>query len=331
MMSDEMKIMKKSIVSIGGVLLLAGMVGLCAKDGSPAYSDPEKVDADYALQGEYSGMSGDQKIGVQVIAGGKGKFEAVVCRGGLPGDGWNKERPRERIRGEAKDGAVEFTSAGGHTGLLADGKIVVKNPEGKETGTLTKVDRKSPTLGAKAPGGAVVVFDGTSTDGWEEGKMEDGLLTQGALSKAAFGDHSIHIEFRLPYMPDARGQARGNSGLYVQGRYEIQMLDSFGLSGKDNECGGLYKASEPLENMCFPPLAWQTYDIDFTAAKFQDGNKTANARVSVKHNGVVIHKDVELSGPTPGGRLENENGPGPIYLQNHGNPVRYRNIWVVGK
>ena len=321
--------MKKAIVTVGVVLTLAGMPGLKAKDASPATSDPSKVDADYALQGEYEGSSGDEKLGVQVIARGGGKFEAVACKGGLPGSGWNKEKPRERIQAELVDGKVKFVASKGHVGWLADGKILVQDPEGKDVGSLQRVIRKSPTLGKKAPEGAVVVFDGTSTDGFKEGKMEGKLLTQGALSKEAFGDHSIHIEFRLPYMPAARGQGRGNSGIYVQGRYETQMLDSFGLTGKDNECGGLYKASVPSENMCYPPLTWQTYDIDFTAAKFEGGKKINNANITVKHNGVMIHDKVELSAPTPGGKLKTEDGPGPIYLQNHGNPVRYRNIWVV--
>jgi hypothetical protein len=161
---------------------------------------------------------------------------------------------------------------------------------------------------------------------------EDGLLMQGATSHQKLMDHQLHLEFCLPYMPEARGQGRGNSGLYVCGRYEIQMLDSFGLDGKSNECGGLYKASEPLVNMCLPPLSWQTYDVDFTAPKFDaDGRKVANARITVKHNGVVIHDNVELPGPTPGGKGGAESEPGPVFLQDHGNPVRYRNIWAVPK
>ena len=131
-------------------------------------------------------------------------------------------------------------------------------------------------------------------------------------------------------MPLARGQARGNSGLYVNGCYEVQMLDSFGLEGKDNECGGIYKVGAPAVNMCFPPLAWQTFDVDFTAAKYQDGKKVKNARITVRHNGVVIHDDRELPAATPGG-CGKESEPGPIFLQNHGNPVRYRNIWAVKK
>ena len=144
-------------------------------------------------------------------------------------------------------------------------------------------------------------------------------------------DHTLHIEFRTPFMPKARGQGRGNSGVYLQGRYECQVLDSFGLEGENNECGGIYTVAEPIVNMCFPPLAWQTYDIDFTAAKYDaDGKKIENARVTIKHNGVLIHDNVELRSPPPATSPE---GPGPeaCIMQDHGNPVAFRNIWVVEK
>ena len=162
--------------------------------------------------------------------------------------------------------------------------------------------------------------------------MTDSLLIAGATSKRKFQNCQLHIEFLLPFMPEARGQARGNSGCYLQGRYEVQMLDSFGLEGKNNECGGIYTIAEPSVNMCFPPLAWQTYDIDYTPARFDAaGKKTANARITVKHNGVTIHDNVELAHITPGGAPKEEPGKGPFQLQAHGNPVTYRNIWVVAK
>ena len=117
----------------------------------------------------------------------------------------------------------------------------------------------------------------------------------------------------------------------MQNRYELQVLDSFGLEGENNECGGFYQIKEPAVNMCFPPLAWQTYDVDFTAARFEGDKKVKNARVTIKHNGVTIYEDFELPNLTPGGAPHGAPGKGPFQLQAHGNPVTYRNIWVVEK
>jgi len=321
-------------VTLAVLALLSSAV--FAKPRGAVYDDPANVDADYAVQGEYSGEikaeEGKAKLGVQIIAMGGGKFTAVAYPGGLPGDGWDKEAGKIQAQGENKDGTVVFECDKGGA-IYRDGLLTVIDKDANSLGELEKVQRKSPTLGAKPPEGAVVLFDGSSLDHWKPGtkKTEDGLLMQGAHSEDTFQSHTLHLEFRLPYQPESRGQGRGNSGLYVQGRYEVQMLDSFGLEGKDNECGGIYKVSPPAVNMCFPPLTWQTYDIDLTAPKFDGDKKVANARITVRHNGVVIHDDIELPRPTPGGRGGPEKNPGPIYLQNHGNPVRYRNIWVVPK
>ena len=303
---------------------------------APTYTDPNDVDADFAIQGEYRGEIptefGPEMWGIQVVALGQGKFMATGYRGGLPGDGGTK-REETRAYGDRKRNVVELLAEDVATLVIADGKMKVFSPDGdEEYGTLKRVHRKSPTLGAKPPEGAIVLFDGNSLDYWDgnTSKTDDGLLTEGSTSTKKGRSYKAHVEFRLPYMPESRGQARGNSGFYVQGRYEIQMLDSFGLDGESNEGGGAYGAAPPNLNMCFPPLSWQTYDVDFTAPEFKNGKKIKNARLTVRHNGVVIHDDRELSSHTPGGVDEESADPGVLmFLQNHSNPVRYRNIWVV--
>lgn len=302
----------------------------------PVYTDPAKADADFAYQGEYSGeiVAGDNPVnlGIQVIALGEGKFRSVAYVGGLPGGGWSGEEKRS-VTGELNGGTVVFADENAR-GEIREGKLHITGKGTDVVGVLDKVTRKSPTLGQKPPTDAIVLFDGNSAQEFNDGKVEDGLLQAGCTSKKRFGSHKLHIEFRLPYKPLSRGQDRGNSGVYLQGRYECQMLDSFGLDGNDNECGGLYSVKAPDVNMCFPPLSWQTYDVDFTAGEYDDAGKVVtNPRVTVRHNGVVIHNDVELPGErnTTAAPSKPGNAPGPIFLQNHGNPVVYRNIWVVPK
>lgn len=324
--------------TVGG--LAFSLVTMAAAAKGPVYVDPQKAQehASFAVQGEYVGAiraDGEQgKLGVQVIALGEGKLRAVSYVGGLPGDGWNGSE-RYFAEGRLEEGRATLLGDEG-SGVIEDGVLTVRSQSGDEMGRLKRTERKSPTLGKKPPEGAVVLFDGTDLARWRNGARmtDDGLLMQGATSKRTFGDHRLHIEFRLPYEPQNRGQARGNSGIYLQGRYEVQMLDSFGLEGEDNECGGIYTVKAPDVNMCYPPLTWQTYDIDFTAAKYdQDGALQSPPRISVRHNGVVIHENVRLPADRNTTAAPNRAGPepGPVYLQDHGNQVRYRNIWVVEK
>lgn len=322
---------------IWALLLLAAPV--LAADPKTAYSDPEKAaeDPDFKTQGEYLGAVAhdgtETPLGVQVIALGDGKFQATSFRGGLPGAGADLST-RLVSQGERKDNEIRFEN-NGYKAFLEGDTITMFNADDKEIGTAKKVERKSPTLGLEAPEGAIVLFaKPEDAANFQGGKVdENGFLEQGVTSKQKFdGDFTIHIEFRLPYMPHARGQGRGNSGYYAQGKYEVQMLDSFGLEGKNNECGGIYEFHDPSPNMCLPPLTWQTYDIDFTAPKYDaDGNKTSEARMTVRHNGVVVQDDKEIPRPTRAAPVKEGPGGGPVYIQNHGNPVRYRNIWIQPK
>jgi hypothetical protein len=345
--------MKRRFESLLPAAVFVGLSVTCltaafaAPTGNPAHTDPAKTDADFLFQGEYAGTVAHDgqpvPFGVQVIAIGEGKFDVVGYPGGLPGDGWtppNKIKGTGARAGEGDDAVVKVEALdwGGNkrTGEIRDGALVVQSDSGSEIARLPKANRSSATLGQKPPEGAILIYDGmgTSTDTSRlvGGRVsEDGLLMEGVTTKDTFGDALWHIEFRLPYQPKDRGQGRGNSGAYLMGCYETQMLDSFGLEGKDNECGGIYKAAAPVVNMCLPPLAWQTYDITVTAPRFEGNKKVANARLTVRHNGTMIHDNVEVPAITPSGPLKEEASQGPLYLQNHGNPVRYRNIWVLPK
>ena len=296
------------------------------------FTDPSNAGPDYAVQREYSGkLSNDGKsteFGLQVIALGGGEFDGVGYIGGLPGDGWNLKK-KIHANGKTINGETVLKSDSG-TATIKEGTVIIE-ADGVVLGRLKKVVRESSTLGARAPENALVLFDGTTAENFEDGKIvNDKLLAANCATKEKFGDHTLHLEFRTPFKPKARGQDRGNSGVYIQSRYECQVLDSFGLNGENNECGGIYQIGKPSVNMCFPPLTWQTYDIDFTAARWQDGKKVKNARVTIRHNGVVIHDDLELPNNTPG-KHSKADSPDGIYLQGHGNPVVYRNIWLVKK
>ncbi len=189
------------------------------------------------------------------------------------------------------------------------------------------------------PADAMVLFDGKDLSNWTymDGrpagwKVDNGYMqVQGGniRTKREFGDCQVHVEFWLPLMADAHGQARANSGVYIQGSYEVQVLDSYGLKSQPNDCGAIYGVAAPAVNACRPPEQWQTYDIFFRAPRFDEkGAKVANARMSVMHNGVLIHEAVAVPGPTTAAMDRDLTKPGPLMLQDHGNAVRYRNVWV---
>lgn len=196
-------------------------------------------------------------------------------------------------------------------------------------------------LNLAAPEGAVRLFNGVDMDGWTKRdgspavwRVEDGVMTSGGgdiMTEHRFSDAYIHLEFKCPHMPEATGQARGNSGVYLQGRYEIQVLDSFGVGipGK-GDCGAIYDQFAPLTNACRPPEEWQSYDIVFRGARVAaDGTVESQARVTLLLNGCVIHNNVEALGPTGGALDQDIAAPGPLLLQDHGNAVQFRTLWMI--
>ncbi|QEF96437.1 hypothetical protein Mal15_04650 [Stieleria maiorica] len=303
----------------------------------PAYTTPPTDEPNYPLMGEFAGqiqVQGEKKkkqtVALQIRPVAGDQFHAMAFYGALPGEPKHQSEEMRLIGLRAKDSLV---LSGGPWAIFVDPKgCNLVSSSGKLLGRLKRVHRVSPTLGAKAPEGATVLFDGTGVDHFVGAEMtEDGLLKEGALISPMFQDFDLHVEFRLPYMPQAEGQQRGNSGLYLQSRYECQVLDSFGTEKMFNGLGALYRMKAPAVNMAFPPLVWQTYDIHFTAPRWaSDGKKIRNARVTSWVNGVKVQDDVELPSKTGAGKAE-EPTLSPINIQDHGDPVRFRNIWIVDR
>jgi hypothetical protein len=204
---------------------------------------------------------------------------------------------------------------------------------------------KSSTLRfAKPPRGAVVLFDGRDTSAWRHRdsklpvawRVVDGSLEvqPGAgdiMTAREFADCRLHVEFNLPLIPEAKSQARANSGVYLQGRYEIQILDSFhNETYPKGGVGAIYGQKDPDRYAIRPPGEWQSYDITFRAARFdQDGRVTQRPRMTVHHNDILIHDNVEIEDTTTAGLGGPVVARGPVLLQDHGNRVRFRNIWVL--
>ncbi len=332
-------------LAVACVLLTFASQSLFAADAPLVATNVSQVDRDYWFQGEYLGNARNscgkcQATGLQVVALGQSEFQAVLFSGGLPGGGWWSGMERREFKGR-RDGDVLRLIGDSQRIEIQKSQATIQavhqppTPASEQVitlGELIRVERRSQTLGLQPPTGATVLFDGTNTEHWKNGRItEDGLLMIGTETKHPFRDFHMHVEFHLPYMPDTRGQGRANSGVYIQSRYEVQVLDSFGLKGEFNECASLYRFKAPDTNLCFPPLVWQTYDIEFQSPAFDEQNqKICSGTISVFHNGVLVQNRVTLANKTGGGAAEGALGL-PTKLQDHGNPVRFRNIWLIDR
>ena len=270
----------------------------------------------FDLMGEYV-KDGE---GVQVTPA-EGKFYVSFFPGGLPGGGWDGSEIKH-----------QWFDQNGTSDVL--------------TG-YQKVERSSKLKFPKPPAEAIVLFDGEKHDHWAFGKVKNSFLIAGAKTRRDdFKDLKLHFETRIVFKPELplAHPDRGNSGVFLAGAYEVQICDTFGVDfapdrwkkdrvrKKPNTwCGGIYGLKKADVNVCLPPLAWQSFDINFTAARFDADRKISDARMTVFQNGALIHDDVALERGTGGGR----EGPrpevalGPISFQNHHSPNEFRNIWVV--
>lgn len=287
-------------------------------------TDTAQAGPDFPFQGEYQGevtAAGGQKSALvaQVVAQGNGSFKAVLFAGGFPGSPGHLAASRVQATG-TRSGDRAPLSGAGYTLSLTKTGITGTGPS-QATVSLARVNRASPTLGLPPPTGAVVLFNGTSLSAWRSGAAMDarGLLGVPATTATSFGNFSLHLEFLLPFEPSGRGQGRGNSGIIMNtgGFSEIQVLDSFGDVPYMDGCGALFSTAAPLFEANLPPLTWQTYDINVTAPA-----TTGDARVTVRHNGVIVQNKTIL---------RNRRATTTIELQDHDHPVFYRNIWILNR
>ena len=315
-------------------LSLVACVGLV---GAAFAAAPQEA----AVQGIYEGAckdaKGEQKIEARVVAWGKGTYKVFVRQPLAEG-----KVAKVELDGKTEGESIRFAGKAGDAQWAASYAAGTIKGTCGEGGTLVmkRVVRESPTLGEKPPAGAIVLLDGKNFDelttrpgrsateqAW---KLVDGggiVVPRGGMSskRQLAGSFKLHVEFRLPLIPAARDQGRANSGVYLPNGDEIQVLDSFGsTSYKGGGCGGLYAYKDPdafdqFSLASLPPLQWQAFDVEYRVQQ-KDGKPTGKPRVTVLHNGIKIHDNAQLNAPA---RV------GGFHFQDHGNPVEYRNIWVL--
>jgi len=240
---------------------------------------------------------------------------------------------RTEVTGSA-EGARMVLKGGGWSGSVEAGRLTAEGKAGRLE--LRSLVRRSPTELARPPAGAIVLLPYkagklTSLDEWTNKRWA--LLSDGSMmvtggdnnTKRRFSRFKLHLEFRIP----ALGRGSGNSGVYILDRYEIQVLDSFGRKPSRGGCASVYQTFPAAANACLPAGRWQTFDITFRGPKMEGGKAVRLPKVTVVHNGVTVHKDVDVPHATGNARGRGHAETGPIRLQDHGSPVRYRNIWIV--
>lgn len=310
-------------------------------DGFPAVSAQSAREAhlmDIEVQGEYMIKQKDGKrppTGLQVVAQGNGRFNIYAYQNGFPGEAW---RPGDARNTETltrhPNGYYTMTTPNG-TDNVSFTNGVLRSRDGT---LLEKTARKIATLNRKAPPGALVLFDGSTTKMFtgalavdaDENAFYDGATTKELEDKP----YSLHLEFRLPFLETPQGKAerpRARSGVFLHDCYEIRLNDSFGDIELDDDACGSIVGQEPARTLaCMPPMQWQTLDVEFTPPKFENGRKIAEAVVSAKLNGLSIHDNFLLFGSSDG-RLSEGPGPRPIHFMSYGDRVLYRNVWLTYK
>ncbi len=324
--------MKRFLALLTGVVFVGVTLGLRAAENT---ADP--------VMGVYEGFwtakdGAKGRISAQIRPLGGGKHDGFVA--------FYREKTLEgalRLKpGSGKFESDTVKSSGGMLTPELSGAAQIQN--GKLTGTFkgelgegtfdgSLAHPKPRRLGAKPPKRAKVLFDGKPGEGWSDFRWKvtpEGTMVAGGgdiHAKDKYANYLLHVEFRTPLMPEAQGQARGNSGVYLQNKYEVQVLDSFGLFPlQNNDCAAIYSIKAPEMNACLPPGEWQVYDITFVQGNL--AQKTLPT-VTVVHNGVKVIDKFELpKSAVETGPVGSEVEGGFLKLQDHGNPVEYRNIWV---
>lgn len=361
-MSETFAMRNTALVTVIRSLFLASLFVTGSRAAEGYSSDWKHVaSADLSLMGDYEGRWVDapakqyfdinKPLAAQVINVREGEYQIQFFQ-------QHDARADTYFVGTGRlvDGEIRFEGNGWNGVVSKDGLNGKGTGHGAEARfELKRVVRSSPSLGAKAPAGAIVLFDGKNFDEWQRadgGDVSWHIVEGGAMevrspanddekarkiggdivTKRKFGSCRVHLEFRYPVEPGKAGQGRGNSGFFLQDCYEVQVLNSYGMQGLWNECGALYKTAPPKVNAARPPMEWQTYDIDYTAAVWKDGEKISPPRITVRLNGVTIHRDEPIPHATAHAfdqRLNEPRGEAPLRLQDHGNAIQYRNIWII--